>query len=129
MPFTRISPRISPRIVSLAPSATSILCSVGAKKSLVGVSKWCPAVAPVSHLPKFGDCWQLNNVAAIQALKPKSLADIDRDILQLGALTNRTAAAHKLIHNMHREFESISRRARNQPRLRVYSEARSEERR
>jgi ABC-type Fe3+-hydroxamate transport system substrate-binding protein len=146
------STRTSPRIVSLAPSATSILCSIGAKKSLLGVSKWCPTVALVSHLPKFGDCWHINNVAAIQALKPdlvigsvpfraealtkllsrplnflalnpKSLADIDRDILQLGALTNRTAAAHKLIHTMHRKFENISRRARKQLRLRVYSEA------
>jgi iron complex transport system substrate-binding protein len=148
MPTTRTSPRI----VSLAPSATSILCSIGAKKSLVGVSKWCPTVAAVSHLPKFGDCWHINNVAAIRALEPdlvigsvpfraealtkllshplnflalnpKSLADIDRDILQLGALTNRAAAAHKLVHSMHRKFESIASRARNQPRLRVYSEA------
>jgi len=40
------------RIVSLAPSATSILCAIGAKSQLVGVTKWCADVAPVAKLPK-----------------------------------------------------------------------------
>src|SRR5437899_11357096 len=42
------------RIVSLAPSATSILCAMGAKTQLVGVTKWCADVAPVAKLPNLG---------------------------------------------------------------------------
>src|SRR5262249_30225956 len=58
------------RIVSLAPSATSILCAIGAKNNLVGVTKWCADVAPVNRLPKLGDCWHLESVDAILKLKP-----------------------------------------------------------
>ena len=43
------------RIVSLAPSATSILCAIGAKKALIGVTQWCAEVADVSGLPQLGD--------------------------------------------------------------------------
>ena len=58
------------RIVSLAPSATSILCAIGAKKTLVGVTMWCADVAPVDDLPKLGDCWRLEAVAEVVALRP-----------------------------------------------------------
>src|SRR5713101_6917470 len=51
----RKHPRATQRIVSLAPSATSILCAIGAKSQLVGVTKWCADVAPVAKLPKLGD--------------------------------------------------------------------------
>src|SRR5215469_15375246 len=64
------SARTSMRIVSLAPSATSILCAVGAKKTLVGVTEWCADVAPVNGLPKLGDCWHMNSVEEILELKP-----------------------------------------------------------
>ncbi len=58
------------RIVSLAPSATSILCAIGAKKLLVGVTKWCCDVAPVAGLPQVGDCWHMESVADVVALRP-----------------------------------------------------------
>src|SRR5712691_3823573 len=58
------------RIVSLAPSATSILCAIGAKKLLVGVTRWCADVAPVGELPKLSDCWHMESVAEIVALQP-----------------------------------------------------------
>ncbi len=49
------------RIVSLAPSATSILVALGARRELVGVSKWCVDVSPeVAKLPRVGDCWALD---------------------------------------------------------------------
>jgi len=56
----KVSRRTHLRIVSLAPSATSILYSIGAKRALVGVTKWCADVAPVGKLPKLGDCWHMN---------------------------------------------------------------------
>lgn len=58
------SQRIRQRIVSLAPSATSILVAIGARRELVGVSKWCKDVADVSGLPEIaGDCWHLSGAA------------------------------------------------------------------
>lgn len=58
------SQRIRQRIVSMAPSATSILVAIGARRELVGVSKWCKDVADVSGLPEIaGDCWHLSGAA------------------------------------------------------------------
>lgn len=119
---------------------------------LAGVSKWCADVAPVAGLPKFGDFWQLEEVAAIHALKPdlvigsvpfraealaklleyplnflaihpQSLAGIERDIRQLGALAGRAEAAEKLIEKMRKEFAAVAKRSAGKRRLRVYCEA------
>jgi ABC-type Fe3+-hydroxamate transport system substrate-binding protein len=141
------------RIVSLAPSATSILCAIGARRALVGVTKWCAEVVDVSDLPQLGDCWQMENVDEILRLRPtlvigsvpfkketvaklleqplnflaknpRSLADIERDILLLGRIAARAAAAERLIAKMHREFNSIRRNALHAKRTpRVYCEA------
>src|SRR5882672_6843835 len=95
------------RIVSLAPNATSILCSLGARSALVGVTRWCPDVAPVKHLPQFGDCWKLDSVpfktetlgkllehpVRFLALNPRSLADIEADIRLVAGLIGRQSAA------------------------------------
>jgi iron complex transport system substrate-binding protein len=144
------------RIVSLAPSSTSILCAIGARDLLVGVTKWCADVANVSGLPQLGDCWQMDCIDEILALQPtlvigsvpfkqetvaklldqplnflaknpRSLADIERDIELLGRIAGRSAAAHRLITTMRREFTAIRRQAlrasRCKPRPRVYAEA------
>lgn len=141
------------RIVSLAPSATSILCAIGAKRNLVGVTKWCADVAPVNGLPKLGDCWHMNSVAEILTLKPslvigsvpykqetvakllehpmtflatnpRTLADIENDIRLLGRITGHLARAEGLIRRMHREFAAIARKSRAaKSKLRVYCEA------
>jgi iron complex transport system substrate-binding protein len=141
------------RIVSLAPSATSILCAIGAKRALVGVSKWCADVAPVSHLPKLGDCWHMGSVDAILRLKPtlvigsvpykqetvakllkqplnflamnpRTLADIENDIRLLGGITGRAAAAESLVRKMQSGFALIQKRSQKTKRpLQVYCEA------
>jgi iron complex transport system substrate-binding protein len=141
------------RIASLAPSATSILCAIGAKRSLVGVTKWCADVAPVGKLPKLGDCWHLESVDEILRLKPtlvlgsvpykqetiaklleqrlnflamnpRTLADIEADIRLLGGITQRTAAAEKVVKTMRRTFSELEKKARRWKRLaRVYCEA------
>jgi len=141
------------RIVSLAPSATSILCAIGAKKHLVGVTKWCADVAPVARLPKLGDCWHLEALDEILALKPslvigsvpykqetlakllehpinflamnpRTLADVYADIGLLGGITGRAKAAEALVRKMQRDFVAIEGAAKKQKRrVRVYSEA------
>jgi iron complex transport system substrate-binding protein len=141
------------RIVSLAPSSTSILCALGAQKLLVGVTKWCSDVAPVNGLPKLGDCWHMNSVDEILrlrptlvigsvpykqetvakllehplnflAMNPRSLADIENDIRLLAGLTTRSEAGERLIRKMRSAFAAISKRvARNARRVRVYCEA------
>lgn len=141
------------RIVSLAPSATSILCAIGAKKTLVGVTKWCPDVAPVADLPKLGDCWHTESVEEILRLKPtlvigsvpykqdtvakllehplnflamnpRSLADVYEDIRMLGGIVGRTKPADILVSKMQREFAAAERKSKNGgPGLRVYCEA------
>ena len=139
--------------MSLAPSATSILCAIGAKKSLVGVTKWCADVASVNGLPQLGDCWQLDSVDEILKLKPslvigsvpfktetlaklleqpltflaknpRTLADIENDIRLLGRITDRQPQAERLIAKVRRQFASIEKKSRKTNRsLRVYSEA------
>lgn len=141
------------RIASLAPSATSILCAIGAKKHLIGVTKWCADVAPVARLPKLGDCWHLESVDEILALKPslvigsvpykqetlvkllehpinflamnpRTLADVYTDIRLLGGIASRAKAAEALVRKMQRDFAAIERVSKKQKRrVRVYSEA------
>lgn len=141
------------RIVSLAPSATSILCAIGAKKLLVGVTKWCCDVAPVAGLPQVGDCWHMESVADVLALRPalvigsvpykqetvgkllehrlsflamnpRTLEDVYADIRLLGGISGRGAQAEKLIRKMRSEFAAVERASKKMKRrVRVYCEA------
>ena len=129
------------RIVSLAPSATSILVALGARRDLVGVSKWCVDVEPeVAKLPRVGDCWALDpesvmslrptlvigsvpykqetvaklleHPVAFLAMNPRSLADVESDIYLLGGIVGRLVAARKLLERMRAEFAEIRANAR-----------------
>lgn len=126
-----------PRIVSLAPSATSILCEVGARKLLVGVTKWCRDVADVRGLPQVGDCWHMGDVAEIMklrptlvigsvpykqetvakllaepvnflAMNPRSLQDVESDIRLLAGIVGRALAGERLIRKMRTGFANIA---------------------
>jgi len=124
------------RIVSLAPSVTSILWAIGARRKVVGVTKWCPDVAPVGRLPRVGDCWAADPAAIGQlrptlligsvpfnpemvgrllelgrpllAMNPRSLADVYADIRLLGRITGRDAAAARVARQMRRELRAIA---------------------
>ena len=149
----RTRDRGSIRIVSLAPSATSILCELGAKAFLVGVTKWCADVAPVNGLPKLGDCWHMKSVEeilrlrptlvvgsvpfktetvarlldqpfAFLALNPRSLGDVESDIRLLAGIAGRAKAGERLVARIRREFQKIrSSPPRARQRVRVYCEA------
>jgi iron complex transport system substrate-binding protein len=141
------------RIVSLAPSATSILCAIGAQRLLVGVTKWCADVAPVGKLPRLGDCWHMESVEDILQLKPmlvigsvpykqetvaklldhplnflamnpRTLSDIEADIRLLGGIAQRQSAAERLVRKIRREFAAIAKKSRrSRSKVRVYCEA------
>lgn len=141
------------RIVSLAPSATSILCAIGARRLLVGFTKWCADVAPVRNLPKLGDCWHMQSVDEILrlrpslvigsvpykqetvaklleqrlnflAMNPRTLADIEVDVRLLGGVAQRAAAAEKVVRKMRHAFSELEKMARRwKHRVRVYCEA------
>ena len=140
------------RIVSSAPSVTSILLALGAGKELVGVSKWCKDVAAVGRRPEIGDCWNmdirevmrlrpthligsvpfatktveeiLKQPVAFLALNPRTIADVYEDVRTLAHLTNRLARGEKLIRKMTRAFEGVAKRtAPLLTRPRVYCEA------
>jgi iron complex transport system substrate-binding protein len=145
--------RIALRIVSLAPSCTSILCALGASKNLAAVTPWCAGVAPVRHLPAIGDCWRLEALEKIArlrptlivgsvpfhaetvariltvpaqflALNPRTLADIQSDIQTLARLTNRIAKGRQLMRRMNNAFAKIRRQVPQfSRRPRIYSEA------
>lgn len=131
-----------PRIVSLAPSATSILCEVGARRLLVGVTKWCGDVADVRGLPQVGDCWHMGDVAKIMklrptlvigsvpykqetvakilaepvnflAMNPRSLADVESDVRLLAGIVGRGAAGERVIRKMRAGFASVERKAKS----------------
>jgi iron complex transport system substrate-binding protein len=141
------------RIVSLAPSATSILCAIGARSSLVGVTKWCLDVAPVAGLPQLGDCWRMEAVEEILklrptlvigsvpykqetvakllqeplnflAMNPRTLADVYADIRLLASIVGRAAKGESVIREMRAGFASIQKVAKAESgRVPVYCEA------
>src|SRR6202795_495417 len=128
------------RIVSLAPSITSILLSLGVRRELVGVSRWCKDVADVGGRPAVGDCWEMDlrevmrlrpslligsvpfaaetvqkilaEPVAFLAINPRSLADIYSDIRMLGRVVERGRAAEILIRQMQKGFADVAREAR-----------------
>ena len=127
------------RIVSLAPSVTSILLELGVGRELVGVSRWCKDVAEVGRRPAVGDCWKmdvrevmrlrptlligsvpfaaetvqkiLQEPVAFLAINPRTLADIFGDIRTLGRLVERGRAAERLIRKMRKGFADVEREA------------------
>jgi iron complex transport system substrate-binding protein len=139
------------RIVSLAPSVTSILLSLGAGRELVGVSRWCKDVAAVGSRPAVGDCWKMDlrevmrlrptiligsvpfavdtvqkilaEPVAFLAINPRTVADIFRDIRMLGRFLDRGPAAERLIRAMRQGFAEVARRRGTGARVRVYCEA------
>lgn len=147
-----VSSRSRRRVVSLAPSVTSILLALGARDDLVAVSRWCREVADVRGLPELGDSWAneagaiarfrptlivgsvpyrpetlatlLEYPAPFVATNPRTLSDVFNEIQLLGALVGRERAANRLARRMRAEMARIGRRVRGKRRRpRVYAEA------
>ena len=121
------------------------MCAVGARRSLVGVTKWCCDVANVRDLPQVGDCWHMGDVAEIMklqptlvigsvpykqetvakilaepvnflAMNPRSLADVESDIRLLSGIVGRNAAGERVIRKMRAGFADVARNAKSRGR-------------
>jgi len=118
---------------------------------LVGVTRWCPDVAPVKHLPRFGDCWKIESVPQILKLKPdlvigsvpfkaetlanslRTLFDFLRSIREASWTSNPTFASSRdssagnlPLHSSSQDAPFVhkdSSKTRGKRALRVYSEA------
>jgi iron complex transport system substrate-binding protein len=138
------------RIVSLQPSATSIIERLGRTNLLVGVTKWCRDLADVRSLPAVGDCWsakaeQLQPLSPdlvigsvpyreqtlteilklgvpFLAFAPHRLADVYRDIEAIGALVDARDEAAALVAAMKSEIVAIRNRVAGRPRVRTFCE-------
>jgi iron complex transport system substrate-binding protein len=149
--MARINTRGELRIVSLAPSVTSILLELGVRRELVGVSRWCKDVADAGSRPAVGDCWKMDmrevmrlrptiligsvpfavgtvqkilaEPVAFLAINPRTVADIFSDIRVLGRLVGRGPAAERLIRKMRDGFADVARRRGAGAPVRVYCEA------
>jgi len=139
--------KLEMRIVSLAPSATSILCAIGARRLLVGVTKWCCDVAPVAGLPQVGDCWHMEsveNIVALQptlvigsvpykqetvgklleqrfnflAMNPRTIEDIYADIRLLGGIAGKAASAEHLIRAFRAGLSGLAKKVKKLGRKR-----------
>jgi iron complex transport system substrate-binding protein len=136
------------RIVSLAPSATSILCAIGARRRLVGVTKWCRDVADAAGLPQVGDCWRMESVADVVALRPtlvigsvpykqetvaklleqrlnflamnpRTLEDIYADVRLLGGIAGEVAGAEGVTRAFKAGFADLRKRTKQRWRDRL----------
>ena len=94
------------RIVSLAPSSTSILCEIGARPLLVGVTNWCCDVAPVAGLPQVGDCWHMESVADMN--RQTKVASALASGVEMTQQTQVTADGRSLKVSLAPIFQSVS---------------------
>jgi len=123
------------RYISLAPSTTEILFSLGLDKEIVGVSTFCNYPPEAKKKPKVGDfsrpsiekilslkpdyifCTGLEQAQVITDLRelelnvyvadPTNITELFRTIDEIGQLTNRSKEAGELIKQMRAEIGEI----------------------
>ncbi len=97
--MTFASQKIRRRIVSLAPSVTSILMAIGARPQIIAVSKWCKDVADVKELPVVsGDCWHFAASGGRTSTggNAATLIDLGPTII-IGSVPFKTEAVEKIL--------------------------------
>jgi iron complex transport system substrate-binding protein len=139
----------SRRVVSLAPNVTELLFAIDADDQLVGVDQYSDQPAGlVEKIRRVGNDYQ-PSLETIVALSPDvvftslsanrretaealerlgvpvfvtdtpAVADLDRTLRDLGAVTGHAPQAERQIAQNHAGFERLRRRARGRPRPRV----------
>lgn len=150
---TVVIPREPKRIVSLAPSNTEILFSLGLHNRVVGVTRFCNYPPEAEKKPTVGDAnisvekvislkpdlvighGTLNDSIVrtleshklrIVTLDPKTIDQVMRDILLVGRITNRELQASKIVGQISSTQSLIKRKLRgirNKPKVLVVVQA------
>jgi iron complex transport system substrate-binding protein len=140
------------RIVSLLPSDTEILFALGLGNKIVGVSKWADYPAEAKTKPIVGDMkvdaekvvaqkpdLVIGGVSAngqdlealrkmgltVYAIEPKTIAEVEQAIKEIGNLTNSAEKARELIASMEKKVNDIKIKTKDltdDKRPRVYVE-------
>lgn len=136
------------RIISLVPSVTEILFTIGAQDRLVGRTDFCDYPAEASRKPSVGGMLA-PNLEGMVALKPDlvvattagnrletfdqlerlkipvflvnpvTVSDVLDLVMRLGRVTERTDAADRVVATMRGRIEAVSARVAARPRPRV----------
>ncbi len=135
------------RIVSLAPSNTEILFALGLGNRIVGVTDYCDYPPEAKEKEKIGGYSTINiekvvslepdlvvaaygnGIEAIEtmkrlnltvvALNPRSIADIERDIILLGKITGTEKNATRIVKEMENKINSVKKAVEGEKKVRV----------
>jgi len=134
---TTIAQEVEKTFVSLSPALTEIMYALGAENMLLGVSNSCTYPKEAQKKEKIGDSFFINEEKIIQikpnyilaldssefalskfkklditpiCLKYKSIEDIHKNILKIGAITNKKINAEKLVEKSSKKIASIQTR-------------------
>jgi iron complex transport system substrate-binding protein len=135
------------RIVSLAPSNTELIYSLGAQDKLVGISSYCSYPPETKSKPKVGSFVSINwerlarlkpdvvllvqgqeslsfqlkkhNVKSI-VLNNKSLDDISKNLVEIGKICGRSEKAAKLADGFKTNIAGLSETVKNEPKRKVF---------
>lgn len=129
------------RILALTPHACEMLYAIGAEAQLVGGVSFCDYPAEAKKLPRIGSYERINveaalrlnpnvaivmsrNVVGVKMLEkmgvrivvsnPASFETMFDDILKLGALTNRVAAAEMLVDQLRQRLQKVRVKKRSE---------------
>ncbi|RJQ22558.1 cobalamin-binding protein [Candidatus Woesearchaeota archaeon] len=138
------------RIVSLAPSCTEILFTLGLRSEIVGVTKYCDYPLAAELIPKMGG-WMDIDFSRVLAQKPdlvftstivqqnvaerarelglevlhtdpRSLPEILESILQTGNAVGRTHRAEELVREICDDADNLRKKTEHLPKKKLYVE-------
>ncbi|MBI4167609.1 MAG: cobalamin-binding protein [Candidatus Aenigmarchaeota archaeon] len=138
------------RIVSLAPSNTEIMFSLGLGSNVVGVTRFCDYPAEAKKITKTGG-WIDTEYGKIESLKPdliltstflqektaetlsakgfrvvhtdpKNLAEVYESIITIGKACGKLEEAKSIVRKMMNDMDKIKENSANRPKARVYCE-------
>jgi iron complex transport system substrate-binding protein len=111
------------RIISLVPSVTEILFSIGAQDRLVGVTDFCDYPAEARRKPRVGGMLA-PSLEGMVSLKPDLVVatiagNRQETFEQLGRLADRGDAADRTVTALRERMQAVAARVEGRPRPRV----------